>query len=131
MQRAFYGILDTLKAEGRTIFFSSHVLSEVERVCDRVAIIRRGRLVATEEMTGLLARRKRVVEMRVDGPPPALDRVPGVSGLETTAGRLRCQIEGDMRPFLAAIATVPIVDLTIEPAHLEEAFLEFYEETDA
>ena len=49
MQRAFYEILDTLKAEGRTIFFSSHVLSEVERVCDRVAIVRQGRLVALEE----------------------------------------------------------------------------------
>src|SRR5206468_12106523 len=59
MQRAFYEILDTLKAEGRTIFFSSHVLSEVERVCDRVAIVREGRLVALEETVGLLARRKR------------------------------------------------------------------------
>ena len=64
MQRAFYGILDTLKSEGRTIFFSSHVLSEVERVCDRVAIIRHGHLIATEEIAGLLARRKRNVDMR-------------------------------------------------------------------
>ena len=78
MQRAFYGILDALKAEGRTIFFSSHVLSEVERVCDRVAIIRRGHLIATEEIDGLLARRKRNVDMRVDGTPPRLDGVPGV-----------------------------------------------------
>ena len=131
MQRAFYGILDTLKAEGRTIFFSSHVLSEVERVCDRVAIIRRGHLIATEEIDGLLARRKRNVDMRVDGTPPRLDGVPGISGLETTGGHLTCRVEGDMRPFLAAIATATIIDLTIEPAHLEEAFLEFYEETDA
>ena len=49
MQRAFYDILDSLKAEGRTIFFSSHVLSEVERVCDRVAIIRRGQLITTDD----------------------------------------------------------------------------------
>ena len=55
MQRAFYEILDTLKAEGRTIFFSSHVLSEVERICDRVAIVREGRLVALEETARLLA----------------------------------------------------------------------------
>ena len=67
MQRAFYDILDMLKAEGRTIFFSSHVLSEVERVCDRVAIIRRGAVIATEQVDGLLARRKRNVDMRVDG----------------------------------------------------------------
>ena len=52
MQRAFYDILDDLRAAGRTIFFSSHVLSEVERVCDRVAIVRRGRLVALEDIGG-------------------------------------------------------------------------------
>jgi ABC-2 type transport system ATP-binding protein len=131
MQRAFYSILETLKAEGRTIFFSSHVLSEVERVCDRVAIIRRGQLVATEEIAGLLARRKRHVEMRLHGTPPRLDGVPGVSSIEATDGRLTCRVEGDMRPFLAAIATAAIVDLTIEPAHLEDAFLELYAETDA
>ena len=129
MQRAFYGILDTLKAEGRTIFFSSHVLSEVERVCDRVAIIRHGRLVATEEMAGLLAGRKRIVDMRLTGVPPSLEGVAGVSGVAVSDGRLTCRVEGDVGPFLAAIAGVSIVDLTIEPAHLEEAFLEFYEET--
>ena len=71
MQRAFYEILDDLRAAGRTIFFSSHVLSEVERVCDRVAIIRQGRLVALEDVAALLARRKRHVEMRLsrDRPP--------------------------------------------------------------
>jgi ABC-2 type transport system ATP-binding protein len=131
MQRAFYRILDGLKAEGRTIFFSSHVLSEVERVCDRVAIIRRGRLVATEEIATLLARHKRNVNMRVDGTPPRMDGVPGVSSVESSDGRLTCRVDGDIRPFLAAIAGVPIVDLTIEPAHLEEAFLELYEDADA
>ena len=130
MQRAFYGILDTLKAAGRTIFFSSHVLSEVERVCDRVAIIRHGRLVAMEVSAGLLARHKRNVDMRLGGAPPRLDGVAGVSSVVTVDGHLTCRVEGDIRPFLAAIAGAPIVDLTIEPAHLEEAFLEFYEETE-
>lgn len=127
MQRAFYAILDDLRAAGRTIFFSSHVLSEVERVCDRVAIIRHGDLVAVEDVEALLARRKRNVEMRVVGPPPGLDGVPGVSAVASTGdGRLSCQLEGDVRPFLAAIRGSEIVDLTIEPAHLEEAFLELY-----
>jgi len=130
MQRAFYEILDNLKTEGRTIFFSSHVLSEVERVCDRVAIIRRGRLVALEEIAKLLARRKRNVEMRLEGPPPRLEGVPGVSNVEIGDGRLTCRVEGDVGPFLAAIEGAPIVDLTIAPAHLEEAFLEFYEEAE-
>jgi ABC-2 type transport system ATP-binding protein len=127
MQRAFYLILDDLRSAGRTIFFSSHVLSEVERVCQRVAIVRRGRLVALEDVEALLARRKRNVEMRVQGDPPALEGVPGVSGVEVHPdGRVMCHLEGDVGPFLAAIRDVRVVDLTIEPAHLEEAFLELY-----
>jgi ABC-2 type transport system ATP-binding protein len=129
MQRAFYEILDELRAAGRTIFFSSHVLSEVERVCDRVAIVRRGRLVALEDVHSLLARRKRNVELRVEGEPPVLEGVVGVSDVRrAAAGRLSCRLEGDVGPFLAAIAESHVVDLTIEPASLEEVFLEFYED---
>jgi ABC-2 type transport system ATP-binding protein len=128
MQRAFHAILDDLRSQGRTIFFSSHVLSEVERVCDRVAIVRRGRLVALEDVDALLARRKRNVEMRIAGPAPALDGVPGVSSVAASDGRIVCQLEGDVGPFLAAIREAQVVDLTIEPAHLEEAFLELYQD---
>jgi len=132
MQRAFYEILDALKAEGRTIFFSSHVLSEVERVCDRVAIVRQGRLAAIEETAALLARQKRNVQMRFSGLLPRLESVPGVTAVEHRDGvagahYLRCRVEGDMRPFLDAIAGAGVEDLTIEPARLEEAFLEFYD----
>jgi ABC-2 type transport system ATP-binding protein len=127
MQHAFYGLLEELRAAGRTIFFSSHVLSEVERVCDRVAIVRQGQLVALQDVASLLAHRRRNVEMRLAGPAPTLAGVPGVSGLDVHGDVLRCQLEGDMAPFLRAIAGAPITDLTIEPAHLEEAFLEFYE----
>ncbi len=126
MQRAFYEILDELRAAGRTVFLSSHILSEVERVCDRVAIVRHGRLVALEEIGALLARRRRTVEMRVAGPVPSLAGIAGVTDVVTVDGHLRCQLEGDVRPFLAAIAGSPVTDLTIEPARLEEAFLEFY-----
>jgi ABC-2 type transport system ATP-binding protein len=130
MQRAFYAILDDLKRAGRTVFFSSHVLSEVERVCDRVAIIRSGRIVALERVADLLSHRKRYVEMRLVGAAPDLEGIVGVSGLSRSDGRLSCQLEGDVRPFLAAIAAAAISDLTIEPAHLEEAFLEYYAESD-
>jgi ABC-2 type transport system ATP-binding protein len=108
------------------------VLSEVERVCDRVAIVRRGRLVALEVVEKLLERRKRNVEIRLAGDEAlALDGVPGVSNVARTAdGRLTCQLEGDVGPFLAAIAGHRITDLTIEPAHLEEAFLELYADAD-
>jgi beta-exotoxin I transport system ATP-binding protein len=133
MQRAFYDILDDLRTAGRTIFFSSHILSEVERVCDRVAIVRKGRLVALQDVASLLEHRKRNVEMRLGegAAAPVLDGLPGVSGVARAAdGRLTCQLEGDVGPFLAAIAGYRITDLTIEPAHLEEAFLELYEDAE-
>ena len=132
MQRAFYGLLHDLRAAGRTIFFSSHVLSEVERVCDRVAIIRHGAIVALEDVHALLARRRRHVELRLAAgvSPPDLANVPGVSGIVVDGELLTCELEGPVGPFLRAIRDVDAVDLTIEPAHLEEAFLEFYETDD-
>src|SRR5206468_9553333 len=83
---------------------------------------------ALQDVAALLARRKRNVEMRLDGPPLSLEGVPGVSGVMVRDGLLTCHLEGDVGPFLRAIAGAPVVDLTIEPAHLEEAFLEFYAE---
>jgi ABC-2 type transport system ATP-binding protein len=128
MQRAFYDILDERQQAGRTIFFSSHVLSEVERVCDRVAIIREGRLVALSRVETLLARRRRQVELCVEGDAPDLSAVAGVTDLHDLGdGRLTCRLEGDVGPFLTAIGGLRVHDLTIEPARLEDAFLEYYE----
>jgi len=131
MQRAFYDLLDERRKAGRTVFFSSHVLSEVERLCDRVAIIRAGEMVALSNVPDLLAHRQRHVEMRLVGEPPALDGVAGVSNVIARAGFLSCELEGDVRPFLASIHGAAITDLTIEPARLEEAFLEYYADEDA
>jgi ABC-2 type transport system ATP-binding protein len=103
----------------------------VERVCDRVAIIRAGRLVALEETAGLLARRKRNVMLRFTGPAPRLETVSGITNVEHGDGFMTCRVEGSVRPFLAAIRDTAVVDLTIEPARLEEAFLEFYDEAHA
>jgi ABC-2 type transport system ATP-binding protein len=127
MQRAFYEILDGLRADGRTIFFSSHVLSEVERVCDRVAVVRAGRIVAVEDVGTLLARRRRKVEIRLSGPAPVLEAVAGVSNVVVAGDLVTCDLEGDPRAFLAALLWAPVADLTIEPARLEDAFLELYE----
>jgi ABC-2 type transport system ATP-binding protein len=128
MQRVFYDILDERRAAGRTIFFSSHVLSEVERVCDRVAIIRHGRLAAVEDVASLLARRRRTAELRFAGPAPTLAGVAGVSDVVVDGERLTCRLAGAVAPFLAAIVGTTVLDLTIVPASLEEAFLEYYED---
>ncbi len=128
MQRAFYSILDDIRGAGRTVFFSSHVLSEVERVCDRVAIVRAGRLVALENVGELVARRRRSVTARLagSGPVPDLTGVAGVSEVEVADGVLTCSLAGDPGPFLEALRGIPLTDLVIEPARLEDVFLELY-----
>jgi ABC-2 type transport system ATP-binding protein len=129
MQHAFYAILDGLRREGRTIFFSSHVLPEVERVCDRVAIIRGGRLLALQHVSDLLAHRRRRVTLRWRGAAPDLAAVPGVADIERDGATLRASLEGDVLPFIRAIASPSLEDVTIEPASLEEVFLDYYTES--
>jgi ABC-2 type transport system ATP-binding protein len=126
MQQAFYGILDDLRREGRTIFFSSHVLHEVERLCDRVAIIRAGRLMAIHDVGELLARRRRRVMLRWRGGAPDAASLPGLEEVHTEGNRVTGMLTGEVAAFVRAIASPSLEDLTIEPASLEEAFLEYY-----
>ncbi|HET6744948.1 MAG TPA: ABC transporter ATP-binding protein [Candidatus Limnocylindria bacterium] len=126
MQQAFYSIMDDLRLAGRTIFFSSHVLSEVERICDRVAIIRAGHLMAVQHVDELLARRKRTVNMRWRDGMPDLASIPGLADVTVQGDRIRATLLGEVAPFVRAVASPDLLDLTIEPARLEEAFLEFY-----
>ena len=126
MQHAFYGILEDMRTRGRTIFFSSHVLPEVERVCDRVAIIRAGELMALQTVDDLLARRKRRITIRWRGAAPDLSFVPGLADLQVRGDRATATLAGEVGPFVRAVASPALEDLTIEPASLEEAFLEFY-----
>lgn len=128
MQQAFYGILADLRAEGRTIFFSSHILSEVERVCDRVAIIRHGNLMAVHDVRELLARRRRKVSIQWRGAAPDATAIPGLTDVTVDGDRLFATLHGDVSEFVRAVASPSLRDLTIEPASLEEAFLEYYAE---
>jgi beta-exotoxin I transport system ATP-binding protein len=128
MQQAFYAVMEDQRAKGRTIFFSSHILSEVERICDRVAIIRAGRLMALQSVGDLLARRKRKVELRWRGVAPDLDGIPGLADIKVDGDRMTATLLGDVSSFVRAIASPSLEDLTIEPARLEEAFLEYYAE---
>ncbi|MCV0402499.1 MAG: ABC transporter ATP-binding protein [Chloroflexi bacterium] len=126
MQQAFYAILDDLRREGRTVFFSSHVLPEVERLCDRVAIIRGGTLMAVHEVGELLARRRRRVTLRWNGAAPDPSTLPGLEDVQVDGNRLMGTLSGEVAGFIRSIASPNLEDLTIEPASLEEAFLEYY-----
>jgi len=126
MQQAFYTLMDDLRKQGRTIFFSSHVLSEVERMCDRLAIIRAGHLMALQDVSDLLARRKRRIALRWRGTAPDLREVPGLADVTIDGDRMTATLLGEVAPFVRAIASPSLEDLTIEPARLEEAFFEYY-----
>jgi ABC-2 type transport system ATP-binding protein len=132
MQHAFYQLMDDQRAKGRTTFLSSHVLSEVERICDRVAIIRSGHLMALQNVEDLLARRKKKVELRWRGDvAPDLAGIPGLADVKVNGNRMTATLLGDVSGFVRAIASPSLEDLTIEPARLEEAFLEYYAGDDA
>jgi len=126
MQHAFYRILDDLRGEGKTVFFSSHVLSEVERLCDRVAIIRAGHLMAVHDVTELLERRKRRVMLRWRGAAPDPTTLPGLADVVIDGDRISGTLSGEIAGFVRSIASPNLEDLIIEPASLEEAFLEYY-----
>ena len=126
MERAFRESVEEARAHGQTIFLSSHILSEVEAVCDRIAILRAGRLVdigTLEEMRHLSALK---VEVELDGPAPDLSGIPGVTAVEIDDHRVRCQVTGPIEPLLQALVPVGVRHLTSEQPSLEELFLAHY-----
>jgi ABC-2 type transport system ATP-binding protein len=128
VQQAFFELVDEVRDEGRTVLLSSHVLPEVERTCDRVGIIREGRIVEVAAVRDLTARAVRTVEVRVAGTPPtdALRSLEGVRDLTVEGEVIRCRVVGDVDPFLKALAGTHVVDLVSEKPSLEEIFLAFY-----
>ncbi|MBI4233671.1 MAG: ABC transporter ATP-binding protein [Chloroflexi bacterium] len=129
MQQALFRILRDFQARGKTIFMSSHILSEVERLCHRAAMIRSGRIVGVERVDALRQHRVRVMEVTLmrDDLPLALD-LPCVLSAERDGHTLRLRVRGDIQPLLQALATMPVKDLVYEQAHLEDIFLELYRE---
>jgi ABC-2 type transport system ATP-binding protein len=133
IQQTFHELVDETRAEGRSVFISSHVLPEVERLCDEAAIIRDGRIVVVEQVADLRARAYRRVRVRFGGDAPMaeLAQVPGVGDLEVEAGEVRCTVTGSIDPLIKVLARHPVVDLVTEKPSLEEAFLAYYGGADA
>jgi ABC-2 type transport system ATP-binding protein len=126
MEQRFRESIAEAKQNGQTVFLSSHILSEVEALCDRVAILRTGELLeigTLEEMRHLAAVK---VEAIFDGPPPDVSHVPGVSGPEVDGNRLTCHITGPIQPLLAILAQSPVRELLSSEPSLEELFLSHY-----
>jgi ABC-2 type transport system ATP-binding protein len=122
-------ILEEVVADGRTVFFSSHVLPEVERLSHSVAIIRAGRIVAVEDVASLKGRSVQVVQVTFAAPPPVgLFALPGVQELHRDGNTVRVQASDSIDAVIKAIARYEIVDLRTEQPNLEDVFLAFYSE---
>lgn len=128
-KRALFDLLRTANQRGATIFFSSHVLGEVQDLCDRVALIRSGRLVAVDRIDDLRAHLQRRVTVHIAGDEAAVEHqlagLPAISGLTRSEGRWQF-LTGDPLAALRLLATLPVADIAIEPPSLEDVFLQYY-----
>jgi len=128
MQLEFHTLVREVVAEGRTVFLSSHVLSEVERTCDRVGFVREGRLVAVEDVDEVKARAARSFELRFasEVPAEAFAGIDGVQHLEIDGDVVRGSVTGSVDALVKAAARYEVVDLVSRRPDLEELFLGFY-----
>jgi ABC-2 type transport system ATP-binding protein len=129
MEEQFQQLARDAAARGQTIFLSSHILDEVQDLCDRVGILRAGRLVEVAALDELRRIGATIVEIVVEGPAPSLDGVPGVTAVEAipgVVGGLRISVTGSPSALLARLADVAVVRLRTEEPSLEEIFLTYY-----
>jgi ABC-2 type transport system ATP-binding protein len=128
MEEAFRLSINQARDRGQTVFLSSHILSEVEALCDRVAILRAGKLVETGTLAQLRHLSALTVQATFDGAVPDLSRVPGVSSLAVDGQLVRCQVRGPVAPLLTALASANVTELLSREPSLEELFLAQYGE---
>jgi ABC-2 type transport system ATP-binding protein len=127
VQEGFYELVRERRDAGVTVLFSSHVLSEVEALCQRVGMIRDGRMIAVREIAELQAAQPRLVRVEFADPASAAAfSIAGADRLELDGTRLRFSYAGDPAALVRALAAERITDLEIEKASLEEIFLALY-----
>jgi ABC-2 type transport system ATP-binding protein len=128
VQHEFYRLIGEVRAAGQSVFLSSHVLPEVQRICDRVAFIRKARLVAVESVDDLFGRAVRQVEVvfATDAPGDRIQAVPGVTVLGQAGVNLRLSVSGSVDPLLKALAGHEVVDLVSREPDLDDVFMTYY-----
>jgi ABC-2 type transport system ATP-binding protein len=129
MEVAFRQTVLEAKERGQTVFLSSHILSEVEALCDGVGILRRGRLVDQGTLAELRHLGAQTVEITFAGAPPELE-LPGIHVVQAGANALRCEVTGSVGPLIDALAHHDVVALTSREPSLEEIFLHHYDAGD-
>jgi len=132
MQQEFYRLIGEAKAEGRTVFLSSHIMPEVERVCDRVGIIREGRLIAVEDIDVLKERAIRRLEIHFAGSvsPEQFGNIAGVRDVQVQDNILTCTLAGEIDTLIKTAAQYHVVNLISHEPSMEEIFLAYYNQED-
>jgi ABC-2 type transport system ATP-binding protein len=130
MEVAFRETVMEAKERGQTIFLSSHILSEVEALCDRVGILRGGRLVDEGTLAELRHLGAQTIEVTFAGRAPTLPALPRVKTESAGPNALRFEVSGSVGPLIAALAEHPVATLTSREPSLEEIFLHHYDGSD-
>jgi ABC-2 type transport system ATP-binding protein len=130
MEQAFRQSVMEAKNNGQTVFLSSHILEEAAALCDRLAILRAGKLVELGTLAELRHLSAVSVEATFEGQPVDVSDVPGVSGVILTGQTLHCQVQGPIEPLLAQLAQAHVTSLLSREPSLEELFLALYGESD-
>ena len=128
MQREFLSLISEARSEGRTVFLSSHNLPEVERCCDRVAVIREGRLTEVGPVQALLGEHWRSVNLALaEAHDPGVFEMPDVEVIADSGREVHLMVRGDVRPLLRRIVELELRDVAITTPDVEDVFLRFYE----
>jgi ABC-2 type transport system ATP-binding protein len=128
VREELYQYLREYQAAGKTIFFSSHNLPEVEKVCDRIAIIRRGELVALEHLETLKNKRFRRLQLELQHGAEEDLKLPGAQLIKKDGLHYQFLIRGDLNPLFKKLATLPLSEITFPEPSLEEVFLLYYKD---
>lgn len=126
MQNRYFDLLEELNKQGTTIFFSSHILSEVQRMCDRAAVIRKGEIIAIEHIQHLLEKQMKKVKL-VLANDNAVNHFPhGSQQIKQLANKVSFEYVGEIKPLLEWLSTCEVQDLVLEEPDLESIFMNYY-----
>ena len=126
MEQAFRQCVEEARERGQTVFLSSHILSEVEALCERVAILRAGRLVEIGSLADMRHLSALSIDAEFDTTPPDMSRIPGVTAVEVHGNQVRCHVTGSVEPLLTVLAAAGVHHLLSREPSLEELFLAHY-----
>ena len=127
MQRKFFDLIREENARGVTVFFSSHILGEVQRLCNRVGIIKEGRIIEVSDIRTLQQNNYKRIYVAANAIPARYFDLPGVTNLEEVNGGVRFLFKGDIDAIVARVSALHLIDVTIEEPTLEEIFMHYYE----